>query len=223
MPLTPMQALPYPVEDDPNTPPAHILALAQALEPQLVLQFATAAERASKVSVPSEGMLCWLQDVNRFERHDGTSWIEVPDLTKVNTLIAAYDARPKGPIVRSLITASSALGSSLELVCQATFSNPSANRIYALHYYDLYESDSSGATIYAQAFVTGGSSPSSSGTNITWWQFPVNEDGTREYHYGRGTGFPTGTVTVGIYAKKLSGTAASTIGTKVLEIDDVGQ
>lgn len=88
MAITANQGLPIPVGADAPAGHTQITALAYAMERIGVMVFATAAARTTKLIAPTEGMLCWLQDVNRFERYDGSAWVEMPDLTKVNTLIA---------------------------------------------------------------------------------------------------------------------------------------
>ena len=71
---TPYQALPYPTGTDTPAGMTEIQALAVALEPKLVMAFSSAADRASKIVTPTEGMLSWLNDANRFEYHNGTAW-----------------------------------------------------------------------------------------------------------------------------------------------------
>lgn len=88
MAVTTNQALPYPVDADAPNGPSAFLALANAVERIGVMVFASAATRTTKLTAPTEGMLCWRQDGNLFERYDGSSWVEMPDLTHVNTLIA---------------------------------------------------------------------------------------------------------------------------------------
>ena len=92
MAITGNQALPYPVDGDAPNGPAAFLALALAVERIGVMVFATAAARTTKLTSPVEGMLCWRQDGNLFERYNGSTWEEMPDLTKVNTLITTATA-----------------------------------------------------------------------------------------------------------------------------------
>jgi hypothetical protein len=74
---TPLQALPYPTGTD--TPAGHteIQALAVAVDPKLVMVFSSASARASAVTSPTEGMLCWLNDLNRYEYYTGNTWARV--------------------------------------------------------------------------------------------------------------------------------------------------
>lgn len=57
---------------------------------QVVTPHASSAARASAVSAPLEGMLGWLQDVNRFEGYNGTAYF------RVSSLEAAIATRPSG-------------------------------------------------------------------------------------------------------------------------------
>jgi len=40
-----------------------------------VMTFAGTAARGSAISVPTEGMVTWLQDTNRLELYDGANWL----------------------------------------------------------------------------------------------------------------------------------------------------
>jgi hypothetical protein len=226
MPLTPNQALPYQTEDDQLGPEA-IEALARAVETQLVMVFASAADRASKVSVPTEGMFCWLQDINRFERHNGTAWAEVPDLAKVIALIDGYDSRPKGPIGDDFVNATLALTGTGQLLASVTFSCPSSSRVYQWRYQGLFATtDASGAVAHVGTTVATGSSPSGGGTPYSSWQVPIArttaDGGSRIDLIGRGSSFATGTVTLGIYAEVGVGSDVTCYGPRFLNIDDVG-
>lgn len=44
---------------------------------QSVMVFADSAARATALTSPTEGMLSWLQDVNRYEYYNGSSWVEL--------------------------------------------------------------------------------------------------------------------------------------------------
>jgi hypothetical protein len=56
-------------------------ALAVGVERRVVQVYASSAARTSAFTAagisPTEGMLCWLQDIDVFERHDGTSWLRL--------------------------------------------------------------------------------------------------------------------------------------------------
>ena len=41
--------------------------------------FSDSAARASAITTPNEGMLSWLQDVNRFQYYSGTAWVDLGD------------------------------------------------------------------------------------------------------------------------------------------------
>ena len=42
---------------------------------QSVMVFSSSATRAAALTAPVEGMLTWLQDVNRYENYNGTAWV----------------------------------------------------------------------------------------------------------------------------------------------------
>ena len=48
------------------------------LQDQVVMRFANSAARAAAIGAPTEGMVSWLDDVDRLEVHDGTQWRAVP-------------------------------------------------------------------------------------------------------------------------------------------------
>jgi hypothetical protein len=75
---TPVQGLPYPdANATVNEVDDYIANLAAAVETKLVMEFASATDRNTKIATPTEGMVCWLQDVNVLEAHDGTTWQQV--------------------------------------------------------------------------------------------------------------------------------------------------
>lgn len=45
--------------------------------PRGVLRFASASARGATLSPPTEGMLTWLQDINRLDVYDGSAWVAV--------------------------------------------------------------------------------------------------------------------------------------------------
>ncbi|MEU6543868.1 hypothetical protein [Streptomyces sp. NPDC046859] len=65
--------------DAPSIPEA-IKLLADGVIPRGVLRFASASTRGSTLVgdyAPVEGMLSWLQDINRLDLYDGTAWVAV--------------------------------------------------------------------------------------------------------------------------------------------------
>lgn len=227
MPLTPNQALPYFTEDDPMNGPDQQLALAQAIEPKLVMRFASAADRAARLPLPTEGMLCWLDDSNRIEEFTGAAWVEVPDLTKVNSLLNALGHRAEGPKGTGFANTSSPIdGASWELTVEKTISVASATRHYQVTYADLFYTTSAPAVVDVLATVTAGSTPSEAGDQIGSAQVPVvmnaTAGGSRIPLVFRGTSWPVGNACVGIYVKLSLGTDTYHSGAKELQIDDVG-
>ena len=52
---------------------------------QSVMVFSNAAARTAAITSPLEGMLTWLEDVNRYESYDGSAWTSPFGLTLLNT------------------------------------------------------------------------------------------------------------------------------------------
>jgi hypothetical protein len=52
---------------------------------QSVMVFSNAAARTAAITSPVEGMLTWLEDVNRYENYNGTAWVSPFGLTLLNT------------------------------------------------------------------------------------------------------------------------------------------
>ncbi|MFI7009961.1 hypothetical protein [Streptomyces sp. NPDC050145] len=77
MPLTDSygQQIPYPtLTDKPN---AQTLGqgIVEGLTPKTVMSFKSASVRGATITAPREGMLTWLEDLNRLEAYDGASWV----------------------------------------------------------------------------------------------------------------------------------------------------
>ncbi len=47
------------------------------LQDQTVMVFASDSVRSTAVIVPTEGMLSWVEDNNRYEYYDGSSWVQL--------------------------------------------------------------------------------------------------------------------------------------------------
>jgi hypothetical protein len=48
---------------------------------QSVMVFSNAAARTAAITLPLEGMLTWLEDVNRYESYNGSAWVSTANLT----------------------------------------------------------------------------------------------------------------------------------------------
>lgn len=81
MATTANQALPYPSLGDAANGPVAIQNLALAVEKQLVMSFANAADRTTKLPAPVEGTVAFLRDVDRLEVWNGTAWGTAADPT----------------------------------------------------------------------------------------------------------------------------------------------
>lgn len=56
---------------------------------QSVMVFADSSARATALTTPTEGMLTWLESVNRFEYYSGSAWVELLG-TPISTKTANY-------------------------------------------------------------------------------------------------------------------------------------
>lgn len=65
---------------------AMIKNLSDGVIPRSVMRFASASTRAATLAAPVEGMVTWLQDVNRLYVYDGSTWQELP----YNSRLFAY-------------------------------------------------------------------------------------------------------------------------------------
>jgi hypothetical protein len=59
--------------------------LNENLMQQSVAVFSNSAARTAAITSPLEGMLTWLEDVNRYESYTGTAWVPAFGLTHINT------------------------------------------------------------------------------------------------------------------------------------------
>lgn len=76
---TPIQALPIPILSDVANVPLHVQNLAQALEKQLVMVFASAASRTTAIPSPVDGMLSYRTDAKIYESYNVTAaaWVRL--------------------------------------------------------------------------------------------------------------------------------------------------
>ncbi|MDQ0992023.1 hypothetical protein [Streptomyces sp. V3I7] len=73
--FTTISGLPYPQPTDPADLPAHLKALADAVDGRAVLRFADATARDAKVTAPVAGMIAWVGTPGRMMYHTGTAWV----------------------------------------------------------------------------------------------------------------------------------------------------
>lgn len=73
-----------------DAPDADKLAsdIVNAIAQRSVMRFASASTRGATLTSPVEGMLAWLQDVNRLDLYDGSSWVAVSTGTSAWTTIS---------------------------------------------------------------------------------------------------------------------------------------
>lgn len=77
-----------------------VMAAVQLVLKRSVLAFASASARTATLTSPVEGMTTWLQDVNRIEVYNGSSWVVPPP---VITTVASGLAAETGWSVSSFI------------------------------------------------------------------------------------------------------------------------
>ena len=51
---------------------------------QSVMVFSGSSARSSSLTSPTEGMLTWLEDANRYEYYDGTNWVALSETTIIS-------------------------------------------------------------------------------------------------------------------------------------------
>ncbi|MFZ3569609.1 hypothetical protein ACOKM5_21615 [Streptomyces sp. BH097] len=72
---TPISSLPYPQATDPADLPAHLKALADTIDPRLVMRFPDTATRDAKLAAPVAGMIAWIGTPGRMMYYTGTGWL----------------------------------------------------------------------------------------------------------------------------------------------------
>lgn len=88
------------------------------LQDQAVMVFASDAVRATAVIVPTEGMLSWVEDDNKYQYYDGVSW---------NDLITPIEGGTIGQAYVSGGTAQATFGDVKAEFIQTTLTSKSAN------------------------------------------------------------------------------------------------
>ncbi|WP_055693362.1 hypothetical protein [Streptomyces prasinopilosus] len=75
---------------DPPSIPDAAQALADGIIPRTVMRFASASQRGATLKDPVEGMATWLNDVNRLDIYNGSSWVTPePSLASSTTGLSA--------------------------------------------------------------------------------------------------------------------------------------
>ncbi|MCP3820056.1 hypothetical protein NLX86_18745 [Streptomyces sp. A3M-1-3] len=75
-----------------DPPNAETLAknLASGIVPRTVMRFASASSRSATVTSPVEGMVTWLQDLNRLYVYDGSAWVPVGPIIQSGTVAMSW-------------------------------------------------------------------------------------------------------------------------------------
>jgi len=71
---------------------------------QSVMTFASATARTSAIATPNEGMLTWLEDVNKYQYYNGSAWADlISDAQTISDKTANYSivAADSGKLIRS--------------------------------------------------------------------------------------------------------------------------
>lgn len=89
------------------------------LQDQTVMVFPSSAVRATAIVVPTEGMLSWLEDGNKYQYYSGTTWADLITPITGGTAGQAYVAQGG--------TASGVFGDVKAAFIETTISNKSAN------------------------------------------------------------------------------------------------
>ncbi|MFI6644285.1 hypothetical protein [Streptomyces sp. NPDC050504] len=74
---TPLSNLPHPQPSDPADLPAHLKALADAVDGRTVMRFGDATARDAKLTAPVAGMVAWVGSPGRMMYYTGSAWVPV--------------------------------------------------------------------------------------------------------------------------------------------------
>lgn len=88
------------------------------LQDQTVMVFASNAVRSTAIVVPTEGMLSWVEDDNKYQYYDGAAWID---------LIVPIEGGTQGQAYISNGTAAAAFGDVKAQFIETTLTGKSAN------------------------------------------------------------------------------------------------
>jgi hypothetical protein len=173
---------------------------------QAVMVFSNSTTRAAALTAPVEGMLTWLEDVNRYEYYNG-AWVELgqaPGLVHINTtsfsavatqsvndvFSASYDHYK---IVYNITTATAS--NTLRLRLRVGGADESAN-LYTVgaYYVGAFASNAAGSTNNSTTnlFDFGGYNTTSGGFGVMEIARPFNADTTRMTFLTLGQSFQTG-------------------------------
>jgi hypothetical protein len=175
---------------------------------QSVMVFSNSTARAAALTAPVEGMLTWLEDVNRYEYRDGSgAWVELgvaPGLTHINTtsfsavaaqsvndvFSASYDHYK---IVYNITTATAS--NTLRLRLRVGGADETAN-LYTLgqYYVGAFATNPPASTnnLTATLFDFAGYNTTNGGFGVMEIARPFNADTTRMTFMALGQSFQTG-------------------------------
>jgi hypothetical protein len=174
---------------------------------QSVMVFSNSTARSAALTAPVEGMLTWLEDVNRYENYNGSDWVELgqtPGLVHINTtsfsavaaqsvndvFSASYDHYK---IVYNITTATAS--NTLRLRLRVGGADETAN-LYTvgLYYVGAFASQAAASTNNSTStlFDFGGYNTTSGGFGVMEMSRPFNADTTRVSFSTVGQSFVTG-------------------------------
>jgi hypothetical protein len=93
--------------------------LATGVIPRSVMRFASASARSATLTSPVEGMVTWLQDVNRLDYYDGSVWVPAKGQTG-SSLVTAGSSSTTSEVTTSMsVTLPTRAGVAYELKATA--------------------------------------------------------------------------------------------------------
>lgn len=89
--ITTDQGLSLPATGDADNVPVSVTAYngPNGVESRLVLRYASVADRTAR-NTPTEGMLSYLLDLNRYDTYNGTAWVPLYPVTAFASLVTSY-------------------------------------------------------------------------------------------------------------------------------------
>lgn len=91
--LTTNQGLTLPIATDADNVPVSMTAYngPNGVENRLVQRFLSIADRTARNPAPTEGELCYLLDLNRFENYTGVAWVPIYPATVFAANVASFN------------------------------------------------------------------------------------------------------------------------------------
>ena len=104
---------------------------------QSVMVFSNSTTRAAALTAPVEGMLTWLEDINKYENYNGTAWVplgggilQVQSVTKTDTFVSGSVSTATSTPVTGLSVTITPSSTSSKILVQASVSGASSTTDY---------------------------------------------------------------------------------------------